>query len=207
MGSSVLVLPGRTLDTYQFQPILYSNLSNIGIAQEVIDDGADDIIVFPGGEDIEAINDIIEDLVNSEELESSTSPTNISVTSKAPLFKTIVLRGPVDFSLTLSVTQSCDGLPDGTKCTKKCKDYNCNPPFARCWQGHCKRLGRHPCDVTDNHSCCCGDCYKPTTDPENAPCFQNFLFQRHKNQSRKKNGKAKISKKRRMNLHKSVVKV
>ena len=69
--------------------LIASFIANIGIAQEVIDDGADDIIVFPGGEDIEAINDIIEDLVNSEELESSTSPTNISVTSKAPLFKTI----------------------------------------------------------------------------------------------------------------------
>ena len=45
----------------------------------VSDDGSDTAIVFPGGEQINAINEIIEDLVNSPELISSPSTTNKSV--------------------------------------------------------------------------------------------------------------------------------
>eukprot|EP00090_Calanus_glacialis_P001484 TRINITY_DN11064_c0_g1_i1.p1 TRINITY_DN11064_c0_g1~~TRINITY_DN11064_c0_g1_i1.p1 ORF type:complete len:213 (+),score=52.85 TRINITY_DN11064_c0_g1_i1:146-784(+) len=167
-------------------------------AQEVLDDGdvgGDDKIMFPGGEEIDAINEIIEDLVKSEEFKSSNSSTNDADSSIVRT--TTVLRGPVDHSIEVPLSGSCEGMEDGTKCNKKCKDYNCEPPFARCWQGHCKRLGRHPCDVTDSHSCCCGNCYKPTTDPENV-CFQNYLNQSHKNK-KKKTKKEKKSKTRKLN--------
>ena len=40
----------------------------------------------------------------------------------------------MDHSIEVPLSGSCEGREDGTKCNKKCKDYNCEPPFARCWQ-------------------------------------------------------------------------
>ena len=59
--------------------LIGSFCQNTVSAQEVLDDGevgGDDKIVFPGGEEIDAINEIIEDLVKSEEFKSSNSSTN-----------------------------------------------------------------------------------------------------------------------------------
>ena len=50
---------------------------NIVTAQNVTED--DDVIVFPGGDEIDAIIDIIKELVESEE--STSSPSNISSNS------------------------------------------------------------------------------------------------------------------------------
>ena len=54
---------------------------NIVTAQNVTEDEGvdDDVIVFPGGDEIDAINDIIKELVESEE--STSSPSNISSNS------------------------------------------------------------------------------------------------------------------------------
>ena len=54
---------------------------NIVTTQNVTEDEVvdDDEIVFPGGDEIDAINDIITELVDSEE--SSISPSNISTNS------------------------------------------------------------------------------------------------------------------------------
>ena len=86
------------------------------------------------------------------------------------------------------------------------------------FQGHCKRYGHHPCDITRTHPCCCGDCTKDTvsiaissililkdfnfqTDPANANCFKEFLHIKHEHErqkkKKKKNGKSKFDKMRR----------
>ena len=88
-----------------------------------------------------------------------------------------VTRGPVDHSIVVSPASSCRGYEDGTKCIKRCIDLTCTSVLARyimtmsvywpltigyrCYEGHCKRFGHHPCDTSDNHSCCCGNCYLP----------------------------------------------
>ena len=64
--------------------LIVSLCQNNVSAQEVLDVGevgGDDKIVFPGGEEIDAINEIIEDLVNSEELKLTKSSTNDSDSS------------------------------------------------------------------------------------------------------------------------------
>jgi len=86
----------------------------------------------------------------------------------------VFLRGPVDPTRSLRWFESCRGVEDGTRCTKRCRDWSCTDT-ARCWQGKCKRGGYHPCDTTGEHSCCCGTCYKPKDHPENAACFAAFL--------------------------------
>ena len=61
-----------------------------------------------------------------------------------------------------TIFENCEGFPDGTRCTKRCIHISCDPLFARCYKGHCKRQGHHPCDTTNTqtHPCCCGDCSK-----------------------------------------------
>ena len=64
--------------------LIVSLCQNNVSAQEVLDVGevgGDDKIVFPGGEEIDAINEIIEDLVNSEDLKLTKSSTNDSDSS------------------------------------------------------------------------------------------------------------------------------
>merc|ERR1711879_821308 len=85
------------------------------------------------------------------------------------------LRGPVDHSVVIPDGGSCQGQEDGTKCNKKCIDLTCSSILARCFQGQCKRFPNHPCDTSDNHSCCCGNCYLPKEHKENKPCFEHFL--------------------------------
>ena len=76
-----------------------------------------------------------------------------------------VLRGPVDHSIVVSAGASCSGYEDGTKCIKRCIDLTCTSLLARCYEGRCKRFGHHPCDTSENHSCCCGNCYLPKVVP------------------------------------------
>jgi len=113
-----------------------------------------------------------------------------------------VLRGPVNHTVELSTVESCVGWPDGTKCTKRCLDISCDPLQARCWQGHCKRSGRHPCDITGTHPCCCGDCNKDTTDPANHECFANFLHIKHEHPRKKKKKNIKTKKNDRSKINK-----
>eukprot|EP00090_Calanus_glacialis_P025367 TRINITY_DN3961_c0_g1_i1.p1 TRINITY_DN3961_c0_g1~~TRINITY_DN3961_c0_g1_i1.p1 ORF type:complete len:171 (-),score=36.71 TRINITY_DN3961_c0_g1_i1:152-664(-) len=123
---------------------------------------------------------------------------------------TRVLRGPVDHTVELVIHESCREWQDGTKCTKRCLDLSCDPVQARCWQGHCKRAGHHPCDMTDTHQCCCGDCSKATTDPVNAACFQNFLNQKKKikkKTKKNKNKKESLKVQKEKNKFRSIVKV
>ena len=34
----------------------------------------------------------------------------------------------------LTIGQTCEGVADGTKCTKRCIDVSCSPDQARCYQ-------------------------------------------------------------------------
>jgi len=77
------------------------------------------------------------------------------------------LRGPVDPEVQLEAGQSCADWADGTRCRKACRGRGCREG-AHCWQGRCKRAGRHPC--SPDHPCCCGNCTKHTKHPDNAMC-------------------------------------
>merc|ERR1712032_203741 len=88
---------------------------------------------------------------------------------------TEVVRGPVNHALIIPVGGSCLGQEDGTKCNKRCQDLTCSSILARCFKDHCKRFPNHPCDTSDNHSCCCGNCYLSKDHKENLSCFENFL--------------------------------
>ena len=89
-----------------------------------------------------------------------------------------VLRGPVDHSIVVSAGASCSGHEDGTKCIKRCIDLTCTSLLARCYEGRCKRFGHHPCDTSENHSCCCGNCYLPKVVPivPCDPCIMTIFF-------------------------------
>merc|ERR1712045_197820 len=56
-----------------------------------------------------------------------------------------VSRPLVDPDQELTILESCSGVADGTRCTKRCVDWSCDPAMARCYQGRCKRSGHHPC--------------------------------------------------------------
>ena len=59
----------------------------------------------------------------------------------------------------LTILETCEDVADGTRCTKRCVHWSCDPAFARCYQGHCKRAGHHPCNTASPlHPCCCGSC-------------------------------------------------
>ena len=61
----------------------------------------------------------------------------------------------------LTILETCEGVADGTRCTKRCVHWSCDPKFARCYKGHCKRAGHHPCNTASPlHPCCCGACDK-----------------------------------------------
>jgi len=121
---------------------------------------------------------------NSEE--SLTSETSTSASSGVE-----VARGPVDHGSVVDYTSggSCQDSHDGTRCVKHCakKHLNCDQDYARCWQGHCKRGGHHPCDTSHDHACCCGNCYLPKDHPDNLPCFEKWNSQVHQNTKKQKN--------------------
>ena len=63
----------------------------------------------------------------------------------------------------LTILETCEGVADGTRCTKRCVHWTCDPKYARCYEGHCKRAGHHPCNTASHpnpHPCCCGSCDK-----------------------------------------------
>merc|ERR1739848_967172 len=70
-------------------------------------------------------------------------------------------RPLVDPEEELTILETCTGVPDGTRCTKRCIHWSCDPKFARCYKGHCKRAGHHPCSTPSHHPCCCGSCENP----------------------------------------------
>merc|ERR1719513_465707 len=146
----------------------------------------------------EVEEDTNNDAINKDKVFPEDEPINsVASYSKNSLENTTkVLRGPVNHTVELTIADSCVGWPDGTSCTKRCFHLSCDPLQARCWQGHCKRYGHHPCDITRTHPCCCGDCTKDTvsiaissililkdfnfqTDPANANCFKEFLHIKH----------------------------
>ena len=72
-------------------------------------------------------------------------------------------RPLVDTEKELTIFESCKGEADGTRCTKRCVHWTCDPKFARCYEGNCKRAGQHPCNTSPQphiHPCCCGSCHK-----------------------------------------------
>merc|ERR1712051_112259 len=103
-------------------------------------------------------------------------------------------RPQVDQGEELTILESCEGVADGTRCTKRCIHISCDPLQARCYKGHCKRGGFHPC-IT-NHPCCCGDCNKQMEDPENTQCFQQIqnLMKKTKTKKNKKKTNRKKNK-------------
>ena len=70
-------------------------------------------------------------------------------------------RPQVDPEQEMTILETCAGVADGTRCTKRCIHWTCDPKYARCYQGHCKRAGHHPCNTgSPSHPCCCGSCDK-----------------------------------------------
>merc|ERR1711923_421639 len=91
----------------------------------------------------------------------------------------------------LTILETCEDVANGTRCTKRCVHWSCDPKFARCYKGHCKRSGHHPCNTASPlHPCCCGSCDKPMDDPENTECFNNL--QNMVTRKKKKKNKRKV---------------
>ena len=84
----------------------------------------------------------------------------------------------------LTILETCTGVADGTRCTKRCIHWTCDPKFARCYKGNCKRAGHHPCNTVSHHPCCCGTCDKQmvsinlATRPGSKSAIQQVLFRR-----------------------------
>jgi|ERR1711874_721011 len=94
----------------------------------------------------------------------------------------------------LTILETCEGVADGTRCTKRCVHWTCDPKYARCYEGHCKRAGHHPCNTASHpnpHPCCCGSCDKLMNDPENTECFSNLQKLATKKKTKKSNRKVK----------------
>merc|ERR1711997_476049 len=101
-------------------------------------------------------------------------------------------RPLVDPEEELTILETCEGVADGTRCTKRCIHWTCDPKYARCYKGHCKRAGHHPCNTASQHPCCCGSCDKPMEDPENPECFNNLQKLDRKKKKKKKKGNRKV---------------
>merc|ERR1712037_14777 len=102
-------------------------------------------------------------------------------------------RPLVDPEQELTILESCGGVADGTRCTKRCIHWTCDPKFARCYQGNCKRAGHHPCHTASPHPCCCGSCDKQMDDPENTECLNNLRKLTRNKKKKKNNRKVKNS--------------
>merc|ERR1719400_334377 len=99
-------------------------------------------------------------------------------------------RPQVDPEQEMTILETCEGVADGTRCTKRCIHWTCDPKYARCYQGHCKRAGHHPCNTgSPSHPCCCGSCDKLMDDPENTECFNNIQKLERRRNKKKSNRK------------------